>query len=217
MVKLSPSSLKLFRECPRCFWLAHNKEFKRPEGIFPSLPSGMDKILKAHFDAFRDKGALPPELQELSGVKLFDNVDLLKVWTNNFKGISWTDAQGHVLRGAMDYVLKKSGKLIVLDFKTRGYPLKEDTAEMYQDQLDIYNFLLRKNGYATEDYAYLLFYHPEAVDATGHVKFHADLVRMDISIRNAELFFAQALACLHGNMPKPSDECAFCAWLKAAP
>jgi len=62
--RLSPSALNLMKECPRCFWLAQHKVWKRPAGIFPSLPSGMDKILKIHFDKFRDKGQLPPELCE---------------------------------------------------------------------------------------------------------------------------------------------------------
>ena len=31
--------------------------------LFRSLPSGMDGILKKHFDKFRDKGELPPELR----------------------------------------------------------------------------------------------------------------------------------------------------------
>ena len=59
--KFSPSSLALLKDCPRCFWLHFNKNIRRPAGIFPSLPSGMDKILKIHFDNFRDKGKLPPE------------------------------------------------------------------------------------------------------------------------------------------------------------
>ena len=57
--KLSPSSLNLMKECPRCFWLDKHNVWKRPSGIFPSLPSGMDKILKVHFNKFRDKGELP--------------------------------------------------------------------------------------------------------------------------------------------------------------
>ena len=73
--KFSPSSLSLLKDCPRCFWLAFNKNIKRPAGIFPSLPSGMDKILKVHFDKFMEKGELPPELEELNGnVKLFDDL-----------------------------------------------------------------------------------------------------------------------------------------------
>lgn len=216
MVKLSPSALKLLRECPRCFWLHHVKGIRRPEVVFPTLPSGMDRVLKAHFDAYRDKGALPPELRELSGVKLFDDVELLKVWTNNRKGIAWTDSSGNTLRGAIDYLLVKGPKLIVLDFKTRGYPLKEDTPDPYQDQLDIYNFLLRKNGYATEDYSYMLFYYPESIDSHGHVKFHADLVKLDVSVKNAASLFAKALEALAGREPKPAEECGFCAWAKDA-
>ena len=61
--KLSPSSLCLMEDCPRCFWLQFNKNIRRPNGIFPSLPSGMDRVLKAHFDSFRDKNELPSELK----------------------------------------------------------------------------------------------------------------------------------------------------------
>lgn len=53
--KLSPSSLNLMLECPRCFWLQLVKKEKRPDTPFPSLPSGMDKVLKEHFDRFMEK------------------------------------------------------------------------------------------------------------------------------------------------------------------
>ncbi|MEM3126988.1 MAG: hypothetical protein QW331_02890 [Candidatus Woesearchaeota archaeon] len=67
------------KECPRCFWLAFNKDIKRPDTVFPSLPSGMDKILKEHFDKFMRKGELPPELQQLNGeVKLFDDKSIFQ-------------------------------------------------------------------------------------------------------------------------------------------
>ena len=212
--KLSPSSLSLLKECPRCFWLHFNKEIKRPSTIFPSLPSGMDRILKVHFDSFRDRGLLPPELKDLNGeVKLFNDIELLKAWRNNLKGIQWTDKQGNLFRGAVDNLLQKGKKLIVLDYKTRGYPLKEDTAEHYQDQLDIYNLLLRKNGYKTENYAYLLFYHPSNINENGDVVFHTDLVKMNIKVKNAEAVFSLALSVLEGKMPKPNEECGFCKWV----
>ena len=90
--KLSPSSLNLFKECPRCFWLTQHKVWKRPDGIFPSLPSGMDSILKQHFDKFMRKGLLPPEIKDngdAKGMLRFNDEDLLKVWRSNFKGIQW--------------------------------------------------------------------------------------------------------------------------------
>lgn len=211
--KFSPSSLSLLKECPKCFWLQFNKDIKRPSGIFPSLPSGMDRVLKEHFDSFIKKGELPPELKDCNDdCKLFDDEELLKIWRSNFKGIQWADDEGNILKGAVDNILQKGKKLIVLDYKTRGFPLKEDTAGHYQDQLDIYNFLLRKNGYETEDYAYLLFYHPNKVNANGDVVFNTDLVKMEISIKNAERIFKEAVETLEGEMPNCAEECEFCKW-----
>lgn len=210
--KLSPSCLSLMKECPRCFWLHLVKNIKRPCGIFPSLPSGMDRILKAHFDAFMDKKMLPPELKACRGYSLFDDKGLLDVWRNNFKGIEFKDASGNVLRGAVDNILVHGKKLVVLDYKTRGFPLKEDTAAHYQDQLNIYNFLLRKNGYLTEDYSFLLFYHPSFVNTDGSVVFHTDLVKMKIDVNNAEKLFKKAIKLLEGEIPKASSECEWCGW-----
>jgi len=38
--------------------------------------------------------------------------------------------------------------------------------EHYQMQMDLYNFLLRKNGYETEYYMYILFYYPNKITGT---------------------------------------------------
>jgi hypothetical protein len=210
--KLSPSALNLMKECPRCFWLAQHKVWKRPAGIFPSLPSGMDRILKIHFDKFRDAGKMPPEIcesKECSGMKLFDDEAKLKVWQNNWKGISFTDKKGNELHGAVDNILVKGKKLVVLDYKTRGYALKEDTAEHYRNQLNTYNFLLRKNGYATEDYAFLLFYVPKEVMATGEVIFDTSLVKMKVDVDMAEKIWKKALKLLNGECPEEG-----CEWCK---
>src|SRR3989344_6700248 len=208
----SPSSLSLLKECPKCFWLQFNKNIRRPNGIFPSLPSGMDRILKVHFDTFRDKNELPPELKKLKDVRLFSDIELLKTWRNNLKGIQYKDPDGNLIRGAVDNILEKKEKLIVLDYKTRGFPLKEDTADHYQDQLDLYNFLLRKNGFKIENYAYLLFYHPDRVGTEGEILFHTDLVERSISTANAEKIIKNALKTLGGSIPESPEECEFCRW-----
>lgn len=215
--KLSPSALSLMLDCPRCFWLHHNKEKKRPETIFPSLSSGMDLILKKHFDRFMCKGLLPPELrenEECKDCKLFDDEDLLKVWRSNFKGISIKDKDGNILHGAIDNLLMKGKKLIVLDYKTRGFPLKEDTHEHYQHQIDIYNYLLRENGYETENHSYLLFYYPREVTESGQVIFDTKLIKMKVDVKNAEKIWKSALKLLNGPCPKKHEhgECEWCSW-----
>jgi CRISPR/Cas system-associated exonuclease Cas4 (RecB family) len=120
------------------------------------------------------------------------------------------------LWGAIDNILKKGDKLIVLDYKTRGYPLKDDTADHYQDQMDIYNLLLRKNNYNTEDYAYLLFYYPNKVNNKGDVDFHAELVKMEISIENAENIFKKAKEVLEGKIPESKEDCEYCKFKENA-
>src|SRR3989344_5841515 len=213
--KLSPSSLSLMHECPRCFWLTQHAVWKRPAGIFPSLPSGMDGILKIHFDNFMRKGLLPPELKDngdTKGMLLFDDEELLKIWRSNFKGIQWEDTKGNILRGAVDNILKKGKKLFVLDYKTRGYALKEDTHEHYQNQMDIYNFLLRKNGYDTEDYSFLLFYIPNKVNNTGEVVFDTNLVKVKTNSSNGEKVFKKGLRLLNEEIP--TDRCGWCEGIK---
>jgi len=198
------------QECPRCFWLDKHDTWKRPSGVFPSLPSGMDKILKIHFDKFMKKGKMPPELcekMECKNLKLFDDENLLLIWRNNLKGISWTDKEGNILHGSIDNLLVKGKKLIVLDYKTRGFPLKEDTADRSQNQLNLYNFLLQKNGYETEDFAFLLFYYPKEVLETGEIIFENQLVKMPVDIKNAEALWKKAIKLLNSECP---EEC--CEW-----
>jgi len=78
--------------------------------------------------------------------------------------------------------------------------------------MDIYNLLLRKNNYKTEDYAYLLFYHPDKVNENGDVVFNTDLIKMKISIENAENIFKNALEVLKDKIPEASEECEYCRW-----
>lgn len=171
----------------------------------------MDRILKNHFDKFRDRGVLPPELKEnpeCVDCKLFADADLLEVWRNNRKGLSWVDQDGNELHGAIDNILVHDGKLVVLDYKTRGYPLKEDTHEFYTDQMNLYNFLLRKNGYDTENYGFLLFYISSEVTETGEVIFDTKLVKMTADLEAAGALWKQALQVLNGDCPQ--DRCEWC-------
>ena len=214
--KISPSSMNLVEECPRCFWLQLVKGEKRPETPFPSLPSGMDKMLKEHFDRFRDMNDMPPELKKYNmDAELFKDKALLAKWRNNRQGIEYVDKENDVmLHGAVDNILEKDGKLIVLDYKTRGFNLKPDTAHHYQDQLDLYNFLLRKNNYATEDYAYLLFYMPEKFLETGEFLFKTELVKMAVDVKHAEWLFNRAVKILKDDLPESGKNCGFCNWAK---
>lgn len=61
--KLSPSSLNLLEDCPRCFWLKMVKKIYRPMGPMSSIPIKMDSIIKHYFNKYRDLGQLPPIIE----------------------------------------------------------------------------------------------------------------------------------------------------------
>lgn len=184
---------------------------------FPSLPSGIDRVLKEYYDSYRRDNKLPPELSELEkeGVKLYNDYAKLDELRNFRRGMRWKTKKGDVVRGALDDLLEKDGKLIVLDYKTRGFPLKEDTVGFHKMQLEVYTFLLEKSGFETKDYGYLIFYHPKKVRSSRLVLFETDLVKVGVSVENAEKFVKNALKTLKGRIPKSSEDCKYCNWAKS--
>ena len=215
MIKLSPSTISLYMECPRCFWLQFNKNIHRPRGIFPSLPGGMDGVIKKYYDKYRRQGKLPPEIEGKVIGKLFDDEKLLKSWQSNWEGLTYEDKElDAVLKGVLDDCLVDDGVYIPLDYKTRGYELKEDTSSYYQHQLDIYCYLLMKNGYKTASFAYLVYYFPRQVAENGRVDFEVEPKKLETDITRAEKLFKDAVECLKGQEPKRHSDfaCEFCNW-----
>lgn len=214
-VQLSPTTgLNLFRECPRCFWLRYNEKVHRPETIFPSLPSGMDRVIKEYFDSFRKDGKLPAEIDGKMVGKLMPDQALLDDWRNWRKGLIFNDDQlDATLTGALDDCLIDGDCYVPLDYKTRGSAPKEGASEMYyQTQLDTYVLLLQKSGYRTGEFAYLIYFFPDKVVGAHNVKFSVEVVKIETDGQRAYRIFADAVNCLRGPIPKSHTECGFCAW-----
>ncbi len=215
LIKLSPSTISLFIECPRCFWLQINKNIHRPRGVFPSLPGGMDGVIKKYYDSYRKLGKLPPEVEGKLIGKLLDDQRLLRSWQSNWEGIQYFDKNlNAILKGVLDDCLVDGDTYIPLDYKTRGYELKDDSSSYYQHQLDIYCFLLVKNGYKVTNYAYLIYYFPKAVKENGLVEFHVEPKKIKTDVNRAEKLFNDAVACLREAEPEKhsNSTCEFCHW-----
>lgn len=206
---LSYTTLKLFSDCKCCFWLQHRKNIRRPEGIFASLPLGIDRVVKQYFDKYRAEGATPKEVSTVDA-HLFPEQDKIDLWRS--KGLQWEDKDGNVVRGLIDDLLQKDDKVIVFDYKTRGMPLKAETPSYYQDQLDIYNFLFRRNGYESMDYGYLLFYIPSTMTKGGKVVFSSDVVKLELSVQRTAELVKEAVSVLNGR--KPRGTCTYCTYVE---
>lgn len=215
MIRLSPTTgLGLFAQCPRCFWLHYNKGVHRPRGIFPSLPSGMDLVIKSYFDKYR--GSLPPELEgKVEGVLLPD-VNLMNQWRNWRTGLEYQDKEREaVLFGALDDCLVLADDaLIPLDYKTRGSsPIEGDSEKYYQAQLDTYALLLAENGYKAGSFSYLVYYFPKEVKESGVVLFEIKPVKLETDLVRAKKRFEEAVDLLKGPVPEKHSDCEYCSWI----
>ncbi|MBI2010761.1 MAG: PD-(D/E)XK nuclease family protein [Candidatus Colwellbacteria bacterium] len=212
MIKLSPSALNLFLECPRCFWAERVRGIHRPNGPFPSLPGGIDSVLKKYFDKFREKDELPPEIEGKVEGKLL-NDPVLQIWRQNLKGIRYYDKELDAeLMGALDDCLIDGSDYIAVDYKTRGWLPKDDSHTYYQNQLNVYTLLLEKNGYKHKNFAYLVFYSPEEVLGQGTIKFNVEVRKVEVNPKVAYKVFEEAVEVLRGPQPPAHSDCQFCSW-----
>lgn len=213
-IRLSPSTLNLFLECPRCFWLHINEKIHRPRGIFPSLPGGMDGVIKVYFDKYRIKGELPPEIKGKVEGKLVSDLNLLNKWRNWRTGLEYVDESlGVTLFGALDDALQDKDKYIPLDYKTRGYaPREGDSEKYYGNQLDCYALLLQENGYSVKDIGYLIYYYPKKVEENGTVIFNVKVIELKTDPERAKKVLKDAMKLLSGSIPSHHSECEYCLW-----
>lgn len=215
MIQLSPSKLNLLGECPRCFWDANVAKIARPRGIFPSLPGGMDKMLKNYFDNFR--GALPPEIKgKVQGV-LFSDQEKLNQWRNWRTGLTYEDSElGVKLIGALDDCLADGNVYIPFDYKTKGSMPKTDGSEYYQNQLDCYGLMLEANGYKTCGKAYLLYVWPMDIphssDASTTVEFGTEVYELECNPERAKKTIAEAVELMGKERPKANPACEQCRY-----
>lgn len=223
VLRLSPSTLNVFLQCKKCFWLEFVKDIHRPRGIFPSLPGGMDLLIKKYFDKYRELGKLPPELEgKLDGVELFPDPELLNKWRNWRSALAYKDPKsGAVLSGMLDDLgVQKSGKgelfdsarYVPLDYKTRGFDVKEGGEYFYKNQMNCYGLLLRENGMKPAGHAYLLYYIPKDVSEKGMTRFDVVPKRLEINPDEALKVLRDAVELLKGPMPATHSECEYCAW-----
>lgn len=242
-IKISRSGLKLFLECPRCFWLDLHHKIKRPPSYPYTLAAAVDFLVKQEFDKYRDKGTLPPVFKKyfdanpvqsysadrhppvggrgraLNGVKLYQGEDL-SVWRNNFKGISCFDEDLQaMLYGAVDDVLEfKNGALGVIDYKSTGS--REVTIyDDYQKQMDTYCYILSRMGYATYPQAFFVFYQ---VDKSGGgfqnvLPFVEEIRPVSVDITWVGASFEKAVkTARQPKAPAASSDCKHCLYVKEA-
>lgn len=214
-MNLSPSALKVFVDCARCFWLDKVKKLKTPRGIFSTLPNGMDGHIKNYFDVHRVAGIVPPELAELEGVTLYPDQAKLKKW-RHWKStdlIIQVD-ELYTVSGAIDELLvSPDGETVIIaDYKTRGYAYRDitDAYKYYTLQMSLYGKSFREYGFKVASTAQLIYYIPTGISDNGQVKFDVQLIPLPLKMDEAMVIVHKAIECLAGPKPEQSKECQYC-------
>lgn len=226
-IKLSPRKLNIFNDCPRCFYYEVKLGIGRPRGAFPSLPGGMDRLLKRHYDNYR--GKLPPEIDTKIPGKLFADMAKIKAMRFWKTGLCFTDKKtGAVLSGALDDLIIEGKLYSPLDYKTKGADPKTNGAEYYQTQLDCYALMLDANDMPASGHAYLIYYWPAEVYGNSQnlesitsifvggraVHFGVTPFMIEASKTRAIDVFGRAVECLKlKKAPAASETCEFCKFI----
>jgi len=219
--KLSRSRLDFFIECPRCFYIDRRLGIDRPSMPGWTLNSAVDELLKREFDSYRERGKPHPLMVEYGVDAVPFAHDDLDDWRNNFKGVQYHDAERNLLLfGAVDDVwVNDAGELIVVDYKatstSREITLNGPYRQGYKRQMEIYQWLLRKNGFSVSNTGYFVYANgikdSEAFDKK--LVFTLILLRYDGDDSWVDGHVEKVYRCLQADqVPESSSDCEFCAY-----
>ncbi len=223
--KLSRSKIDLFLNCPRCFYYDRRLGVGRPPGFPFALNSAVDHLLKLEFDIHRANGTKHP-LIEKYGVDAVPvaHADLDK-WRHNFTGIQYLHEPTNLLIfGAIDDLWQNpKGEYIVVDYKSTSK--EEEISELnkewqigYKRQMEVYQWLLRRNGYKVSNTGYFVYCNGqtdrEAFD--GKLEFDITLIPYTGNDGWVEKTIVEAYTCLNSDLiPKAATDCDYCNYISA--
>ncbi|MFH0887787.1 MAG: PD-(D/E)XK nuclease family protein [Planctomycetota bacterium] len=217
--KFSRTKLDNFLKCPRCFYLNLRRGIKQPEGLPFTLNSAVDHLLKKEFDIYRSKKEIHP-LMERHGIKAIPFAhEKLKDWRNNFSGIQHIHAETNFLVfGAIDDVwVNDEGKLYIVDYKATskesGLSLDNEWQKGWKRQMEIYQWLFRKNGFDVSDTGYFVYCNgkKDREGLNGKLEFDIEIHPYQGDDKWIEAELKKAKECLESDeIPDYTEECDFC-------
>ncbi len=226
--KVSRSKIELFTQCPRCFWLDARLKIKRPNGPPFRINSAIDELFKKEFDGYRIKNEPHPLMTEfgVNGIP-FSHADLDK-WRHNFTGVQTIHEPTNLLvTGAIDDVwINDNEELMVVDYKATAkdneVSIDADWQMAYKRQLEVYQWLLRQNGFKVSDTGYFVYTNGR-LDLDGfydRVEFKTKIIPYTGSDNWIEKTLSKMKDCLEGEMPAVGraamgGDCDFCLYAKA--
>ena len=223
--QLSRAKIDNFINCPRCFIVDRREGVSAPGGPPFTLNSAVDGLLKKEFDRHRVGQTVHPIVYELGYNFLPFQHEKIDEWRENFKGVRYLDPESNFLvTGAVDdiWVNPDTGSIHVIDYKATA---RKDIVEFvgdtgfhlsYKRQLEMYQWLLRRNDVQVSDTGYWLY----ATGRSTAEEFNKAL-RFDfriISYEGSEDWISPLLITIKqaletSELPQPTADCEMCNFL----
>jgi hypothetical protein len=219
--RLSRTKIEEFVRCPRCFVLGVKHGVKKPGGVPFTLNVAVDNQMKKEFDIYREKQEVHP-IVAAAGLDLVPfqhpNMDL---WRSNFKGVeAVTDDNRFTIFGAVDDIwVDSKGVLYVVDYKATGR--QQAVTELgeggfydgYRRQMEVYQWLLRKNGFEVSNTGYWVYVTATQKQPTfeNTLHFEANLVAYE----GNSSWIESTLESIYANLNEPEvagpgEDCDVC-------
>jgi RecB family exonuclease len=224
--KLSRSKLEQFTTCPRCFYLDRRLGVGQPPGVPFTLNSAVDALLKNEFDHYR-KAHQPHPLMIENKVDAvpYDHPDI-DLWRNALSagiGHYHKDTNLIISGGIDDVWINPAGELIIVDYKSTSKDgaiteLNQDWHDGYKRQMEIYQWLFRRNDFKVCPTGYFVYCNADAAKERfdGHLVFDITLIPYVGDDSWVEKTVKDVKACLMSDkIPAPGKDCDFCKYREA--
>lgn len=224
--KISRSKIDLFLNCQRCFYLDRRLGIGRPPGFPFSLNSAVDALLKKEFDIHRTAKTAHPLMGKYGIDAVPFEHEKMEEWRDSLRrGIQFLHKKTNLLitGGVDDVWVNPSGGLIIVDYKATSkngeVSLDADWQIGYKRQMEIYQWLFRKNGFQVSDTGYFVYCNgdtdKEAFD--GKLEFDIRLISYTGNDSWVEKTILDAHKCLSADkIPEPATDCDYCNYRRAA-
>lgn len=214
----------MFTECPRCFYMDRRLGISKPSMPGFTLNDAVDKLLKKEFDIHRAKKSRHP-LMETYGIDAIPFAhEMMNEWRENFKGVQhYHEPTNFIVTGAVDDIwVDHQGNLMVVDYKATStsaeITLDSQYRQAYKRQMEVYQWLLRQNGFTVSDTGYFVYANGQkdrhAFDKK--LEFEVQIIPYTGSDEWVEKALEKAKHCLLGNLPASGPNCEYCAYRKSA-
>ena len=223
--RISRSKIDAFLNCPRCFYFDRRLGTGQPPGYPFTLNSAVDALLKKEFDRHRAAGTSHPIQAEIDPTLIPAPHPQIDVWRENFKGVqTFHEPTNLTVTGAIDDLwIDGGGRYYVVDYKataksTPVTQLDQDWHAGYKRQMEIYQWLLRRNDLEVSDIAYFV-YCTGRVDAQGfnqRIEFDVTVIPYRGNANWIDETLLALHACLNSSaLPPASADCDYCAYRNA--